>query len=307
MTKIIYLDQNKWIDLSRAYYNTKGGEQFKDVLDLLSKKVVAGEVILPMSIVHYIETTRSANPDRKEKFARFMVSLTKENGIVPFNHIRNAEVNEAVLKRLGRKAEVNVKDLAIGTGLKFIFAIDLLPGIPDEIKNILDSDETLIKLLLLSEKELSLQLQKESEDALEEQERLRESQKDESKEMRLRLIIADMSQNVNPIIINCLKQLNEDVKMFVDGFKSADDWKSFFFDIPTMDIWMNLHHLRNNDKSKKIHRNDTNDIAFLSIAVPYCDIVVCEKYWAHLLNSSGLAFKYNCIVLDSLNDLKTHI
>jgi len=70
-----------------------------------------------------------------------------------------------------------------------------------------------------------------------------------------------------------------------------------------MDIWINLHVLRDSDKGKAVHRNDTNDMAFLSIAVPYCDIIVTEKYWAHQLISNGYDKKYNTTILTDLTEL----
>ena len=70
-----------------------------------------------------------------------------------------------------------------------------------------------------------------------------------------------------------------------------------------MDIWINLHVISENELSRPIHRNDMHDIAFLAVAVPYCDVVVVEKYWAHILQTSGLDKKYGCLVINSVSDL----
>lgn len=47
------------------------------------------------------------------------------------------------------------------------------------------------------------------------------------------------------------------------------------------------------DKDKQadrpVHRNDLKDIGFLTMAVPYCDAVVCEKFFSHLVRSTGTA------------------
>ena len=311
MSKIIYLDQNKWIDLARANYDKPGGEEFKEILRILSDKVDKEEIILPMSIVHFIETARSVNIERRERLASFMVSLSKGYGILPFNAIRETEVQQAVVKKLGLDANLNIKDLVIGKGIDFALGGEYkIEGIPDNLKkevlSKINQEEVITSLLVNSIKnETSLEIQKEDEEVLSELEDMRKKQQEElTKEMRLRVAIADMSRNLNPIVVGYLHKLGLDVKKFVEQFNSPDDWKSFFLDIPTMDIWINLHVLRDNDINRKIHRNDTNDIAFLSIAVPYCDIVVCEKYWAHMLNNSKLAEKYGCIVITSLNELK---
>jgi hypothetical protein len=49
--------------------------------------------------------------------------------------------------------------------------------------------------------------------------------------------------------------------------------------------------------------NDLNDIAYLSTAVGYYDVVVTERKWAHLLNVSGAAARFNTMALHDLNDL----
>jgi hypothetical protein len=49
--------------------------------------------------------------------------------------------------------------------------------------------------------------------------------------------------------------------------------------------------------------NDLNDIAYLSTAVGYCDMVVTERKWAHLLNASGAAARFDTMALHDLNDL----
>jgi hypothetical protein len=129
-----------------------------------------------------------------------------------------------------------------------------------------------------------------------------------SAEMRLRLAIAEMArESLIPMTVDHIKKMGLDTKKFADQMKTPEDWKAFFLDIPTMDIWINLNVLRDNDTGRAIHRNDTNDIAFLSIAIPYCDIVVVEKYWAHQLTTNGFDKKYKCLVLTDLTELPRHL
>lgn len=44
---------------------------------------------------------------------------------------------------------------------------------------------------------------------------------------------------------------------------------------------------------------------YLSTAVGYCDVVVTERKWTHLLNVSGAAARFGTTVLRDLNDLKS--
>lgn len=315
MKKIIYLDQNKWIDIARAFYGRDDGERFKDILDILKTKVDIDEIILPMSIVHFIETARNINPDRAERLAKFMLSLSKKYGILPFNYIRENEVQQAIIRNLGYQPKTNIKDLVISKNIFYAFGGELkIDGLPNELEKelytLIEDESNLVKLLVNAySQQLSRDLRKEDEEVLGDLEESRRKLNSElSKEMRLRLYIADMAKgSLIPLAVNFLNKIGYDVKTFADQFVTPDNWKDFFLSIPTMDIWINLHLHRDNDMNRKIDRNDSDDIAFLSIAVPYCDIVVTEKYWANILNTNGYAAKHNCIILTDVNDIKNYI
>lgn len=53
--------------------------------------------------------------------------------------------------------------------------------------------------------------------------------------------------------------------------------------------------------------NDVMDIAALTAAIPYCDIVVTEKFWVHLARTTGIAAKFNTVMLSSLQELNAQL
>lgn len=311
MPKLIYLDQNKWIDIARAHYGRDDGKPFVPVLADLTKRVGQEEIIIPMSAIHYIETSRPEDKERRERLARFMVKLSKGYGILPFNSIRDIEVQQAIMRKLTIVPHRSIKEIVVGKRLAFALGADIAvestdPKIVSELTSLIGEEETLIKLLVDAvDRSLAREFVEEDKSILAQlEESRRKQQEDLTKEMRLRLAIAEMaSGSLNSIVVNHLMKIGVSVKSFADSMNNAEDWIAFFLDIPTMDIWINLNVLRDNDTSRPIHRNDTNDIAFLAVAVPYCDVVVTESYWAHQLKNNGFDKKYNCIILTSLLDL----
>ena len=311
MPKTIYLDQNKWIDIARAFYGREDGKPFLLVLDELTKRSDKGEIIIPISAVHYIETSRPKDAERRERLARFMVSLSKGYGILPFFSIREIEVQQAIARRLGIKPYANIHDIVIGKGLAYALGSEIVvesfsPDVVKELTAVIGEEATMIKMLVDSIDRGTVRSNgEENKEVLARLEDSRRRKKEElSKEMRFRLAIAEMtSGSLIPIAVTYLKKIGLDPKKFADEMISADNWISFFLDIPTMDIWINLHLLRDNDFSRPIHWNDTNDIAFLAIAVPYCDVIVVERYWAHHLQANGFDDKYHCKILTDLLQL----
>ncbi|WP_094604524.1 hypothetical protein SPSIL_052350 [Sporomusa silvacetica DSM 10669] len=89
-----------------------------------------------------------------------------------------------------------------------------------------------------------------------------------------------------------------------DTFKDKKSTLAFLEAAPSFCVRMRLIYDICNDANRDIHKNDFKDIAFLATAVPYCDVVITEKLWAHLLKKNKLDVKYNTTVTNSLSDLK---
>jgi hypothetical protein len=74
-------------------------------------------------------------------------------------------------------------------------------------------------------------------------------------------------------------------------------------DTPGIDVEATLMLHRDRNQEHRTHRNDGKDFAFLKVAIPYANIVVTERSWAHVANSSGLAAKYGTVVTADASEL----
>ena len=81
----------------------------------------------------------------------------------------------------------------------------------------------------------------------------------------------------------------------------------FFRNTPSLDVEIELVVRRNVSWTKDIDENDLADIAVLSIAIPYCDIVVTEKSWKDFIVRSGLDKKYNTVVINGVKELDKYL
>jgi hypothetical protein len=84
---------------------------------------------------------------------------------------------------------------------------------------------------------------------------------------------------------------------------SADEMMDFLFDLPSRHVDYELHRLRHEDPQLKREVGDLEDLAALSVAVAYCDIVVTERHWVHLARRAGLDERYNTRMLSNVCDL----
>ena len=68
-------------------------------------------------------------------------------------------------------------------------------------------------------------------------------------------------------------------------------------------MFVTLRLARDRDTARAIHRNDLKDISFMSVAVPYANIIVAERYWGHQVRATGLAAKYGTEVITDATEL----
>jgi hypothetical protein len=81
--KRVYLDQNKWIDLARAVNGVAGGERFEEVRLVLEAGVESGELSLPLSSAHYMETQNRRQWRSRRQLGETMLAFSKLQTVAP--------------------------------------------------------------------------------------------------------------------------------------------------------------------------------------------------------------------------------
>lgn len=75
--------------------------------------------------------------------------------------------------------------------------------------------------------------------------------------------------------------------------------------MPSVWSWSKLQRFRDRHYSSPITANDFYDIFSLSNALPYCDIVVCDKFYANSCKTTELDTSCNTKVTYRLEDLSS--
>ena len=82
-----------------------------------------------------------------------------------------------------------------------------------------------------------------------------------------------------------------------------DNVRKFFHDVPTLDVEIGLALSLNKHWDRKLKVNDTSDIAFACISIPYCDVVVTEVFLQTLAMRQKVDKKYETKIISDLNEL----
>jgi hypothetical protein len=100
-----------------------------------------------------------------------------------------------------------------------------------------------------------------------------------------------------------LQEVGITLQIFFDQLSGRDILKEFFQRISSLDVLLSLTAARNKDLVRPIHRNDFKDVLGLSVAMPYCNLVVSENHWGHMAKALKLDEKYDTVLITDARDL----
>jgi hypothetical protein len=75
--RVVFIDQNKWIDLARAANGLPEGESYVDTYGKLLAAVGANKIVFPLTVSHIVETAKRNDPDSRMAVARVQAKLSK--------------------------------------------------------------------------------------------------------------------------------------------------------------------------------------------------------------------------------------
>ncbi|MBI2664606.1 hypothetical protein HYX10_04670 [Candidatus Woesearchaeota archaeon] len=314
----IYLDQWAYVNLLKTY---KGQKPYypnhKDVCQKVIETANSGKHTYPLSFCHLFETHKRRDTRSRTELFKFILDISKFNSIIPWTHIIDLEIRNAIIKTVG-KTPVELSNAVFGRGIGHCFgakehftSIKADKPVPKEIldkclaamKNsemmanaLGQTDSTdFVKRMIERDSDLAANLEK-----------LRsEEYGHPDKEMRKK--ISEVRFLLNVIRDKFLREVlsfNLNAKALTKQvFGSKETSRAFLRSIPTAYVYYVLNSTRNLNKGRAIEPNDLYDFGALNIAVPYCDVVVTEREWAKILIQRNVDKFYNTRILHSLDEL----
>ena len=91
--------------------------------------------------------------------------------------------------------------------------------------------------------------------------------------------------------------------VFTDVFTDQLSARVFVRAMPSTEVSIELKTAWHRYRNKRWTANDIYDIDAMSVAVPYCDIVVTEKAYHHILQTANLRKRMHTLLLRDLEEL----
>jgi hypothetical protein len=308
----IYLDQNKWIDLAACDHGETKGQVYRDVLTLAQAAVDSGAASFPLSMAHYMETIAIADHGRRRRLAATMGKLSRFQAIAPRNVIQPMEIDLALKARFQRPIQPRTCQV-FGVGIGHVLGDSSLsfqppPGwsaySPEGVA-LRDEFETamLERPPYLHSKDVNPRAHRETalEFAARQEEyaRFLATLDDKSKKNRL-LAVQSMKGVVEPLS-EALDRAGitplETARGGIEGLMS------FLEDIPTAHVDYEIWRLWHENPQRPWKRGDLADLTALSVATPYCHVLVTENDAADMARRAKLDQMYETVILTDLREL----
>jgi hypothetical protein len=315
--KRIYLDQKDWINLSRANQGLASGEDFKDALLVARSGVEQGLASFPLSLIHYMETYHRNDWKSRYDLADIMAELSRFHTIAPPPAVVPGEIDRALQARFGLPTKP--RSLRVfGYGLRHAANDDAFQFLlPDDIsidnetriefERELDGDweramlrgpavNTPLPWLDTHAHRNVEQTYQQSEQALSQS--LKGSGWGKGDELRRVMLASGLIDILEPLL-----QALQRAQITPDDFFAldADGATAFLRDVRSR--WV-LFEMRRDLHARGQHEEgDVRDMAALSIGVAYCDIVVTEKQWVHVLTKANVDTMMQTTLLSNVDQL----
>ena len=279
---IVYLDQNKWIELAKMFHGKDTSSRASLVLRNFEAARADSSVRTPLSSFHYIETSRISNVDRKVRLGEAMWHFSRGETLIGYQAIVRYELELALAKHLAQVSPGTINIL--GSGHAHAFCSSPLRGV------LALFEEEVERSILMGNEMLSIKPPASYSESYRENFRqhlstLHARYKNVPKELRENWLYTMSTIDIlNPI--NDVIQKHCVPKEAMDGL-GEQRLNQVINDMPTRRVDPHLHRqvLRNPNYVARI--SDLEDWGGLAVAGCYCDVVVCEKHMADMLRRDG--------------------
>jgi hypothetical protein len=331
----VYLDQWVWIRLARAANGEPREDSDPPVLAAVQEAAENG-VAFPLSATHYIETSKITNPRNRHDVARTMASISYCRTLRARKVLVRHQMLHAMHLAFGRPAFRPQAPDVLGTGFRWAFDGELGPLVLrgpdglvdpatiDRMPEFLRKANQLAELMVLagpSDAEVGI---------LRQQYGFRPEAMIEVEASRLEwessyvdvLTNHPASRAELRVRLQARELLHEHLAMYTaltSGYRinlsrevgynphrpnvSRRRMVSFADTIPSLRIAVDLKVELFRNATKPWTMNAVRDIDALSMAVPYCHIVVPDREMTSLLSRSGTGPRHGTRIITTLSEL----
>ena len=327
----VYLDMNHWIYLAQAATGHANGQRYQEALDALRQ--AAGRVVIPLASVHYMEMEGNRNAAQRLDVASIMEELTDFVCLMPRSSVLRVELDAAlaqligtphrfengrllswgVLQTFGRRGGLSVHSVEGNITAK---TRQTWPGGPAAFDAwSREADLQLTRAVLRGPTEEGVEDMRARGWDPAVARRIAEDRAGSERELVARL---DAEPSYRRDRVRDVVSARYLAFELVDGLEEAvgahrlnlaeligdiDTARRFVDSMPSGDAWISLLTAAHRNPQGRWEPNDIFDFDALSVAIPYCDVVVTDRHACGLANAARLPDRLDTTVIATLDQL----
>ena len=312
---VVYLDLNHLINLAKEH-KLGNSEVFNRVLSL----VESGKVIVPITAPHLMEIMAIGKESQRRDIGVVVNSLSKRAVLRSFHDMMYLEVFSAAASHYGVATNTrSPKDFVLSYGYSRAFGEIQVDFTPWRDQNPAKAAEAEDQFWEAVEGEAALDFllskyipkvgtgSKEHNDLIQATEQDRAANAHKTKEQVEEECVLGLFQQFVGLFMKACGELKLDWGQ-VSSNPPRHFWtKEYMATLPTIDVWSKLLAYLYRNPSAPIKVNHVYDIGHLSVALPYCDVVVTDREMAHTITANHLDRRYGTKVFASLEDAVSYL
>lgn len=322
----IYLDQNKWIELAKGIKDNDS--KYINLYNLIINNIEKEIWAFPISLIHILETMKRNDERSRKDILELMFSMSKGYSIYDYMTVDAIEfdywINQLQSDFSNLKSKIICRDWSAILGISSDNAeIQINNNLCTSDKNEVETRiRTIIKNHCCDKEIFDLICNIVKEDSKEDEnfyytcykrgreefqkwkENIQMINEYSEKQLYPAYLINTFMKEYEKPIRSLSPESQENIKnIFLTNNKNKTSTIANLETLPGFNIHNRLIFELFNNPDKKVHAHDFNDLAYLRVAVPYCDVVIGEKYWCDRICHYKFDSKYNTKVYTNLFSL----
>jgi hypothetical protein len=304
--KILFLDQNKWIELARGVKSPDDFPKQYAVVESLVSEAKAGKIIVPLTFSNLYETQKIANPERREQLARVQSILSKGKVFRGRYKRLEVEVTDSLRRTCGLETLPRASDWFLSN--VFFEAQSekddpRLPPISEFVFRSIEAEPARYMYEFLAgidEQTRSVAVARFSSGTagvLEGIEKRRALIAGETMDMRMRVysarLLVDELDLINDLLMKADMPMADWQTMKEKACLNLVEHCPAYFIERAIGV-------RIEAQTRAIQENDLRDMQSFCTATAYSDIMVAEKFFSNLAVQAGLHKKYRTQIITDL-------
>ena len=340
--KLIYLDLNHWIELSKAYSGHQDGAKHQSILDACLAAVKDRKAVFPLSEHIYTEIGKITNFRQRRNLREIIEQVCGYMVLTSLAVVATHEVEALLDEKVGSNpTPINPTDyLNWGAARAFGMAggirVKSAAGddVTDQARHLYRYGPHAFDAVLL-EAELQFDRKMIEGPAPDEELRFRafgwNPEVQQSGYEQKALDELEQAQRLNdhdPVwrhrrirdVITAREAIVEIRDIVAEGLEArgpgADDrfysvtpeeFRSAYNAMPSFDVGVTLKSSLHRDRNYKWRNNDIYDIRGLALTIPYCDVIVTDRSMCSHVERHHLLEHYDTVVIPTLAELPDYI